>query len=79
MPKQKRPVAENKPISFRPGALQRDRLDKLITYRQQHRSAVLNAAIDLLFLMDLGYEQMETVMRQADVLTHYGQNESSEV
>lgn len=74
MPQQKRQVAENKPVSFRPGALQRDRLDQLIERRQQSQTNVINAAIDLLFYLDIGFDQLD-LMRQADILTNYGQDE----
>jgi len=77
MPQQNRQVAENKPVSFRPGALQRDRLNQLMKYRQQNQSVVINIAIDLLYLFDLGFDQLEQ-MRQADLLTSYGRNDPTE-
>jgi len=58
MPIQKRTQAENMPISFRPGALQRERLDQLLQHRQQNQSAVLNASIDLLWLFDIGHVKL---------------------
>lgn len=77
MPQQKRHVAENKPVSFRPGALQRDRLNQLINHRQQSQTSIINAAIDLLYLFDIGFDQLDQ-MRQADILTNYGQNDPTE-
>ena len=74
MPQQKRKQAENTPVSFRPGALQRQRLDELRQYRNQSQTTVLNAALDLLWLLDIGYENLEQI-KQADVLTNYGENE----
>ena len=72
MPQQKRKQAENAPVSFRPGALQRYRLDELIEHRQQNQSTVINAALDLLWLLDIGYDNLEQIKQQADVLTDYG-------
>lgn len=74
MPQQKRQVAGNDPVSFRPGALQRERLNQLIEHRQQNQSVVLNAAIDLLWLFDIGFVKFDE-MRQADILTSYGEND----
>ncbi|RJQ32810.1 MAG: hypothetical protein C4589_00315 [Peptococcaceae bacterium] len=74
MPQQKRQVAGNKPISFRPGALQRERLNQLIEQRGQHQTAVLNAAIDLLWLLDCGYDQLQ-IKLAADLLTDGGKND----
>lgn len=74
MPTQKRKLAGNEPISFRPGALQKSRLDELAKHRQQNQSTVLNAAIDLLWLFDIGFVNFDE-MRQADVLTSYGEND----
>lgn len=78
MPRQQRQTGENTPVSFRPGALQRDRLDQLIEYRQQSQTTVINAALDLLWLFDIGFDQLD-VMRQADILTDYGKNDPVEV
>jgi len=75
MPKQKRQTNESKPVSFRPGVLQRNRLDKLIQYRQQNQSAVLNAAIDLLWLFDIGYDKQLNTIRTADILTNFGEKD----
>lgn len=74
MPRQKRQVVGNKPVSFRPGTLQRDRLDQLIERRQQNQSIILNAAIDLMFYLDIDFDKLD-LMRQADILTNYGQDE----
>lgn len=74
MPQQKRQVAANAPIAFRPGALQRERLNQLIEYRGQNQSIILNAALDLLYLFDLGFARLDQ-MRQADLLTNYGEHD----
>jgi hypothetical protein len=78
MPKQKRKQAENTPVSFRPGALQRHRLNELIDYRQQNQSTVINAALDLLWLLDIGYCNLEQLKTQTDILTSYGKNDPEE-
>ena len=77
MPQQKRDRDGNEPVSFRPGALQRDRLNQLIECRQQNQSTIINAALDLLWLLDIGFERVDQI-RQADILTNYGQNDISE-
>lgn len=77
MPQQKHQTGESKPVSFRPGAIQRNRIDQLIELRQQNQSTILNAAIDLLWLFDIGFDRLD-LMRQADLLTNYGQNDPLE-
>ena len=67
MPKQKKNREGNAPIAFRPGTLQRDRLNQLIEHRSQNQSTVLNAAIDLLWLLDIGYDRI-SLIQQADTL-----------
>lgn len=74
MPQQKQNRDGNEPVSFRPGTLQRDRLNQLIEHRQQNQSTVINAALDLLWLLDIGFERIDQ-MRQADILTNYGQDD----
>lgn len=75
MPRQKRQTVENKPISFRPSALNRLRLDRLIEKRGEHQSAVINAAIEIMYRLDC---EPELIMAEIDQLTDYGKNDPTE-
>lgn len=75
MPQQKRRTDENPPVAFRPSALNRQRLDRLIQKRGESQSAVINAAIELLYRLDC---EAKIVMTMADKLTDYGQNDPGE-
>lgn len=74
MPRQQRRTDGGHPVSLRLGVLQRDRLNQLIELRQQNQTTVFNAAIDLLWLFDIGFVQVDA-MKQADALTSYGQDD----